>query len=329
MMVPRRQLTITVGPGSVRAEVMKRGATIWAGEAAHDGPADLAEVIAQLAGEPVLRRAGPAQVLIAGAAAQVRHLDALPPVSAGSLGRLVAHQQKRFFRRNGSPLLTAAVWQRPKRWWTRPTRAEAIAVDEAWTDAIARGLGSAGLRLGRIAPAGAGPRLRLVPSREAAVRRARAVRSLRLWSAAALLLWTAAGGIYGARMRAAERRLAAAAGEIEPLAAAVRAGRMAYDEGRQTLALIEREAAAGADALGTLALVAASLPDSCVVTLFTVDSAGAGVLGGLAPDANAVIAAVERRAAAAAPRLDGLVVRESFGGREWDRFTLRFGSAPQ
>jgi hypothetical protein len=328
MRARRHQLTILVGPDSVRAEVTKRGATVWVGEAAHGGPADLAEVIAQLAGEPVLRRAGPAEVLIAGAAAQVRHLDALPPVSADSLGRLVAHQQKRFFRRNGSPVLTAAVWHRPKRWWIRPTTAEAIAVDEAWADALARGLGSAGLRLGRLAPAGASRRLRLLPSREASVRRTRAVRALRAWTAMAAVLWMTAAGIYGTRMRAAERRVIAGLGEIEPLAAAVRAARIPYEEGRQTLALIERESAAGADALGTLALVAASLPDSCVITLFTVDSAGAGVLGGLAPDANTILAALERSAAVAAPRLDGLVVREAFGGREWDRFTLRFGGTP-
>lgn len=324
-----RRLKLTVGRDSLRAEVLRRGVVVWAGEAAHAGPSDMAETIAQLAGEAAVRGVSRAEVIVGAPAAQLRRLDGLPPVSRRALPALVAHQQKRFFRRNGSPLITSAGWEPAGRWWRRPVRAELAAVDEAWAEAIARGLGAAGLRIGYLGPAGASARVGVVPPSVVASRRRRTTRAVRRWVAAAMLLWATAAGVYAIRLRGAQARLRAAIAAVEPAAIAVRDARAGYHRGRDMLAVIAGEEAAGGAILTQLAIIAAALPDSAVLTVVTIDSAGAGTIGGLARDANRVVAALERDGSVRNPRLDGVVAREAFAGREWDRFSIEFGGAPR
>jgi hypothetical protein len=76
--------------------------------------------------------------------------------------------------------------------------------------------------------------------------------------------------------------------------------------------------------LEQLAGLSVALPDSAYVTSLALDGSGSGELAVVARRSSEVAAALERVRAIAMPRIEGTVVREIAGGREWERFTVRF-----
>jgi hypothetical protein len=80
-------------------------------------------------------------------------------------------------------------------------------------------------------------------------------------------------------------------------------------------------------ALATLARVKAAIPDSAVLTAYTWRADGSGLVAGAGRRAADILAAVERSHAVANPRIEGAIVREAIGGRDWERFTIVFGAS--
>jgi hypothetical protein len=119
-----------------------------------------------------------------------------------------------------------------------------------------------------------------------------------------------------------ERELAALA---RPLAAALAARRELRAAEAAVRAVAGAERSRGRS-LEVLAEIAAALPDSSVVTALVWNDAGAGTLGGAAKRAADVVAALDRADVVPAPRLEGPVIREPMAAREWERFTIAFGS---
>jgi len=135
-------LHLIVGDSNVRAEAMRSGVVVWAGEATYESPNDLADVVAQLAAAPA-ERCRRLRVTLERPPAQTRTLTDLPPVRERELPSLVANQSGRFFRRNGAALVTDATWV------TNGSRrvTHAAAVEEPLVLAIVAGAAEAGLAL--------------------------------------------------------------------------------------------------------------------------------------------------------------------------------------
>lgn len=326
----RPVLRVTIARDRVRAELVRSGKPLWAGEATHEGPADLAEVLSHLAADlPAGHRTRLLAVEFESPVSQLRTLHDLPPVSSRELPSLVSSQAARFFRRNGAPLVTDAVWLARKRGERRIARAAAI--EEPWVDAIGSAARGLGLRLSTVAVAGddGKGRLSLLPPAERASRRRAALLSLRRLAGVIALVWAGLLAIVVIRVRLELRHIEAELVRLRQPAAAVALARREVGE---TAAMIEAIRLAELQRrvpLDRLVSVALALPDSAYLTSFTADRGGSGTITGAAREAARVVAGIERRNAAIAPRLEGPAVREVVAGREWERFTVRFGASPK
>jgi len=314
-------LHLMVGDSNVRAEALRSGVVVWAGEAAYESPSDLTEVVARLAAAPT-ERCRRLRVVLQRPPAQTRTLTDLPPVRDRELASLVANQAGRFFRRNGAALVTDATWVTNGR--GRVTHA--AAVEEPLVLAIVAGAAEAGLAVESITAAGVSPQLQLLPTAEVAVRARARRRTLMRLAVAACAAWIVAGVLFGVRLvverRDVETQLAAA---DAPLAALHDVRREMRGAEEMVLGLAEARRSRG-QALAALARVNGAIPDSAVITAYTWRADGSGVLAGAGRRAADVLAAVERSRAVANPRIEGAIVREALGGRDWERFTIIFGT---
>ena len=314
-------LHLRVGDSSVHAEATQAGVIVWAGEATYASAGDLAEIVARLAAAPAVR-CRRLDVTLERPPAQTRTLTDLPPVHDRELASLVANQAGRFFRRNGAALVTDATWVTNGK--GRVTHA--AAVEEALVLAIVAGAAEAGLAVESITAAGVSPLVQLMPTAERAVRARARRRMLMRLVVAACAVWIVAGVLYTVRLvierRDVEAQLAAA---DAPLAALhdVRREMRAAEE--MVLGLAEARRSRG-QALAALARVNGAIPDSSVITAYTWRSDGSGIVAGASRRAADVLAAVERSRAVSNPRIEGAIVREALGGREWERFTIIFGT---
>ena len=312
-------LRLRVGRSVVRAEASQHGALVWMAEAGYQDVAELADVIARLAAEAPAgcRRL---EVALERPRAQLRTLSDVPPVKSRELKALVEHQASRYFRRNGQSLVTDAVWI--GKGSERTVRA--AAAEEPLVEAIAAGTRAAGLALTTIGPVDETTPLVLLPVSERARRERAAGRRVRRLAVATVAIWVAAGTLFVARLawerRAVERELVVLE---RPLSAALAARRELRDAETTVTAVAAAERLRGRS-LGTLARIAAALPDSAVLTSFAWSDAGTGLIAGAARRAADVIAAFDR-AGAVMPRLEGPVVRETVAGRAWERFAVTFG----
>ena len=315
-------LRLRVGRDTLRAEAREHGTVRWSAEATYADLMELSDAIARLAAEPP-RPCGRLAVALERPLVQLRTLTDLPPVKPQALAALVAHQAGRFFRKNGKPLTTDAVWVGNG----AGRVARAAAVEEPVVEAIVAGARAAGLSVERIAPADEAAPLVLLPTSERAARQRaerQLMRRLRIGAASA---WLAAGALFALRLawerRSVERELTALG---TPLSVVLTARRELREAEATVRAVTQAEQTRGRS-LTVLAAIAAALPDSAVLTSFTWRPDGCGVMSGLARRAADVVARLERSSTVAGPRLEGPVVREASRGREWERFTVVFGPA--
>jgi Tfp pilus assembly protein PilN len=306
----------------VRAEARHRGVVTWIAEAGYESLEDLTDTIARLAAEPA-ERCSRLAVTLERPPVQTRTLTDLPRVKDRELVALVAHQAGRYFRRNGHPLVTDAVWANGE-----ARVALAAAVEEPVVEAIVAGARAAGLILEGIAPADASALLVLLPTSERAAR-TRVERKL-VWRLVLVTasLWVLVIGLVVGRLmwdrRIVERQLASL--EV-PLATVLAARRELHDADAtlQGAAQADRDRSQG---LAVLGAITAALPDSAVMTSLTWAATGKGVVTGLARRAAEVLERLQRVGVLPAPRLEGPTVKEAIGGREWERFTIVFGKDP-
>lgn len=319
------RLHVRVGRGVVSAKAVLRRRIVWAAEARFAGPDDLREAIAQLAGEESLPiRLGSMRVKLEPPLAQIRTLEGLPPVRAAALRALVSQQAGRFFRKNGKPLVTDAVWIKRSR--GQAPVARAAAVEEPWVEAILAGARESGLMLEAIRPQGEGAslgRLTLLSPAERARRWRTELLALKRLALIAALLWVAAAVAFLVRLQheraAVERELH----QLSQPALAIGAAHRKLTEAARMVETIARAERERARMLVRLDGVTAALPDSVYLTSLTLDDSS-GTVSGLSQQAVGVLASFERRPDLASPRLVGPVIRETNGGRELERFTLSF-----
>jgi hypothetical protein len=319
----RTVLRLRIESARVHAEAVRRGRVVWAGEAEHGGPGDLAEVIAQLAAEPgVPARVSGLRVELLPPVVQLRTLEGLPPVRRAVLPKLIANQSGRFFRRNGKPLVTDAAWIRRARGAAKLARA--AAVEESWVEAVLQGARAANLMVETIGPPSPS-RLDLLPAAERNRRRRAAWSSTGRLAVLAAALWVATGGIVAYRLHREARRIDARLTALEAPVEAVRAARA---EIASVSAMLEAATSAEHERASTalrLGEIAAALPDSAYLSSLSLEEGGGGTLAGSARRASELLENLERAGAAPGAELEGPVLREPRGGAVWERFTLRFG----
>ncbi len=312
---------LRVSRSLVRAEVLGPGAP-WAAEAAFATPGELADAIARLAAEaPRNGKRVRMTVALEPPLVQVRSLADLPPVKPADLATLVAAQSSRFFRRNGSALVTDATWETNG---DGPRVARAAAADEPWLEAIAAGARTAGIALTALAPADA-PDLSLLPGGLKTERRLAERTAIRRWAMVAAGMWVLFGALYAARLVVGLRQTKRELARLARPAAAVLAARRDLRDASALIETLNQAAAQREVVAARLGRISPALPDSAFLTSLTLDASGSGVLTGLARRAADVVARLEARGAVAHPRLDGPVLRERTAGRDWERFTILFG----
>jgi len=313
-------LQLRVGRAAIRASVVRRRQVVWAGQAAYNSLAELNDTIARLAAEPPVR-CRRLQVVLERPPAQLRTLTDLPPVRQRELSALVAHQVNRFFRRNGKPLVSDAVWVGKG----AARVARAAAVEEPLVEAIVTGARAAGLSIDSIGLADERAPLLLLPGVERAMRARRGRVVLRRLALAAAACWALGIGGFFVRLllerRTAERELAALQ---RPLDAVLDARRTLRVAGATVAAVRDAQHGRGRS-LAVLSPIDGALPDSAVLTSLAWNANGSGVLTGLAQRAADVLARFERSGALPSPRFEGPVVKEAIAGRVWERFTIVFG----
>jgi Tfp pilus assembly protein PilN len=253
--------------------------------------------------------------------AQVRTIRDLPPVRGAVLPRLVAAQDRRFFRRNGRPLVTDAAWVGEN--GTRVARA--AAAEEPLLEAIVAGARAAGLAVAALTVAGEPATLSLLPSTERHALDRVARRSVRRLGAVTVGVWAVALGLFAGRLIAERRRIDAELAAAREPAAAVRAARRELAEAEATIEAMRTAERDRGRALATLGAIARALPDSVVLTSLVWTADESGVLGAVGRRAGEAVAALQRARAVSDPRPDGRVVRETVLGREWERFTIIYG----
>lgn len=144
------RLGLSITPAAVHAVLCDSGTVRWAGSAAYGSNADLAEVVARLAGEcsPRPRRA---RVVLSRDLVQVRSRSPAPPLRDRHLARYVGLEAPRLFRQQGVPLAAGAVVHRLG---AGRTVFVAVAASQPLVEAVTDGCSQAGVALDGIGPAG-------------------------------------------------------------------------------------------------------------------------------------------------------------------------------
>lgn len=319
-----RRLVCRVGPGTVRIELSRGGEVRWAAEADWADPAQLTEVIAELAGRAELPAWGRiVEFILDPSVLQRRALADLPAVGERELAALVAFAPQRYFRRVAGPLVTTARWSGRG----RSRHAVIVAVDSSLVTALVRGAREGRLLLWRICPAGApgDPVLSLLPPDERDRRDLRRGRVTRAILAAALASWILLGAGSWSRDVLERRRIESRLAEIDGPLAALMAAEAGADSVMRMIDRLDREAVVEGEASATLLRVAMAVPDSAFLTQLRVDSAGVGLVVGAARRPAAVLAALEGQAQVGMPRFEGRTTQDVVAGRPIERFAIGFG----
>jgi len=319
-----KPLILHIGRTSLRAELPGRR---WSAVAEYRCAEDLSEVVAQLVEEIPGRSRGREVLLqVEPPLAQVRRLRDLPEVGSKDLRSLIAIQSGQFFRKNGHPLITDAVWLR-KRGAAR--EALAAAVEEPLVEALMAASADVGLHVSRASPAGPGglSKLSLMPAGARVVRNAAARAGLRRLAMATLAVWVLVGTCYPILLRRELRRVesqrSALSGAVEALSGLRREVRQA----QQMLDVMAEANRGRGRAFLLSALLSSALPDSAYLESMQVRSDGSGLVAGRAARAGDVLASLSKLDAIVAPRPEGSILRESAAGRAWEGFTVRFGGS--
>lgn len=256
---------------------------------------------------------------------QRRCLAGLPPVRTRQLRELVAHDAGRFFRQNGHPLVTDAVWLPKAPDGSRA--ALAVAADTQVLNELLAALAASGFEVRALRAAGVTSvaRMNLLPTAHRVTRARADWRVTRRLLALAGALWIGTGG-YAAVGFLREREQIHA--ELDRLARPLDALREVRGDMSRADAMLGAVAASDRDRrllARRLIRLGQALPDSLVLTGLTLEIDGSGRLTGLARAPLAVVARLEAAGVVANPRLAGGTMREVVRGSSWERFAVTFG----
>jgi Tfp pilus assembly protein PilN len=349
-----RVVGIAVERNRLAAVAVRRGRIVWAAETAYQEPADLAGVIAGLAAErPRGFRA--ACVALGPEVARIKHVDGLPRLRPADLAAHVRLQSRRYFLQNGASLVTDAVAAGGRGSGTGTATLAAAA--EPIVEAVGAGLHAAALALQEMAPSvlfaapeadaemgrlqqlgfraasfrdayaaavARRPPLALLPAELRRERDRQTTRSLVRWAALCAGSMLLAGATYVGALAHQGRTAAAELDALRPALAAALAVRRDLEAATASLEVLQQADLRRPRLTRLLTELTSALPDSVFLRALRVERDGRGALMGYAAQASAALTALERTRGITDPELDGAVTREVVGGREWERFGLRF-----
>jgi hypothetical protein len=308
---------------SLFAEAYRGRRVVWTGEAEFHALSDLAQALGELVSAPeVGKRFRRLSVVVERPLVQLRRVADMPPVRERVLKALVQTHAGRLFRRNGTPLVTDAIWV-----GHNGTRAaQMCAIETPVLEALAEGARAAGLRLESVVPTD-GTRLSLLPPSTRAAQLFRLRRSATRWGVAALSAWSVVAASYFGRLTLERRRVEAELTRLEKPAAALVALHAEMRAAREMVGAVDAAEKSGHTLGRRLADVAVAVPDSAFLSSLTISSDGRGVVTGYARQAAEVAASFDRSARIRTPKLEGHQTKEFLFGREWDRFTISLGDS--
>jgi hypothetical protein len=311
--------------GLVRLEV-HRGRHTSIESAPYEDRAGLGAAVERLLAETVYRKQIRAlDILVDRPVLQRRLLQELPPVHWAMLPELVARQSHRYFRQNGRPLVTAAVWVTRK--GSSGRTAVLVAVEEPLADLLVQAAIGSGVRVRSLRAGGdlADLPLFLLPPAERGRRRQTRWKMTRRLAIGVGCVWLAAALFAVARLRGERVRIEAELARLREPREALAAARRTLESAAAMVQAV-RQAERDRWELGReLAWLTNSLPDSAVVTDLELSRDGSAVLRGLARRPLELQAAMERAGGSRRTRFEATGVRENAAGVPWERFTARLG----
>jgi len=248
---------------------------------------------------------------------QRRSVKGLPPVRDRALQGIIELQRNKLFRK-GSSLVVSSRWKDRAR-----TTAEAVAADPEWLDALARGLVDAGSQQVVFRTASG---LELRSPWQEATGYARRVRIHKRLAAAAIALWVSAAAVYGARLVATDRALAAELAQLEPAARSLAAAHRDIDQAARAVALVESSLRHRKALPSLLSKTLTALPDSAFVERIVLDMNGQGVLAGASQSPALLLDRLSAVPGLRPPELrDGATVEPE--GGTWQVVAIALGKA--
>jgi hypothetical protein len=329
----------------LRAVGVRGARVVWGVDAPITGSTPLGDALAAFLGRLPVRRFGRPRVTVAlGASfAQTKRLAGLPPIGDERvLAKTVGEHAARFFLKNGVPLVTTSVRLDAKgQPWGAALQKDVVdtivnvcrashleltgivpAVDVSKPDVAALApLGGEALEFAAAYGAAVTPGALVWRTRAVADEQAPRWRVTTIAGAASLAL-TLAVVAPGLGARVAEHRAIA---HLTTIAALTRtAQRTARDNDLVTRALGEVASFdRGRRSVTVLmAALARALPDGAAMLALHVDSAGGSVVA-FTPRAGALLTRLETVPGLAAPEITGPVTRETAGGHDVERVTVR------
>lgn len=145
-------LGLSVGPGTLHALLLGKGAIRWAGCTTYGTRSDLTEAVARLVGE-CSERPGRARIVLDRRLVQLRSLTPAPPVGARTAAAYVALEAPRLFRNGIEPLVTDALIVHGRGTPRGQRTLWAGAASEATVRALLAGCREAGLEVEALGPA--------------------------------------------------------------------------------------------------------------------------------------------------------------------------------
>jgi hypothetical protein len=343
-------MSLTVGLAierdRLRAVGVRGARVVWGVDASLTDSTPLADALTGfLAQLPLGRFSRPRVTIALGATfAQTKRLAGLPPIGDERLlARTVSEHASRFFLKNGIPLVTTSVrldangqpWGAALQKTVVDTIVSACRTSRLRLSGIVPAVDVAKTEVAALAPLGseaaqfaaaygaavtAGALTWRAGATDETIAPRWRVTTIACAAGLALILAVLAPGV-GARVTE-HRAIAHLATIAGPTRAARRAARdndlvtralgevASFDRGRRPTTLL-------------LAALAKALPDGAALLALHVDSAGGSVVA-FAPRAGALLTRLETVPGLAAPEITGPVTRESAGGREVERVTVRF-----
>lgn len=338
---------VAVEAGRVAIVAVKRRRVVWAAETAYTSPEELSSALAALGAERP-RGARFANVVLADPVARLKTVAGIPRLKHRDLAAHVQLHSRRYFLQNGIPLVTDVVPARRRR--NETGSALMAAAHLPVVEAISTGLVQSGMRLASISPApevssaevpepladrgqlyalayaatrGPTTPLSLLPPALRVTQVSALRRSLRAWvlAAAASCFLLAAAWIGRAVLQ--QRRSLEELEQMSASAGSAMAVRRDLDATTEAIGVLASAEQRKHHRTRFIANLTQALPDSAFLVSLRFEPTS-GVLSGYARRAADVMARMEQARIAARLVMEGPVTREVVGGREWERFSIRF-----
>lgn len=196
-----------------------------------------------------------------------------------------------------------------------------------WVPALDATGSDAGRLAAAYAAARSSPRLQLLPSDWPARRRSRQRRVLRRLAIGSATAWALAGALFMGRATLAGRRANAEVARLRPTVESLMASRRDLDAAAAALGAVREATARRSRFLALLAGLTEAVGDSTSLAFLDLSGDSSLHIGGLAPSADRVVAALEKLPSLFQPRVEAPTARQSVavpGGRprELDRFAI-------